>query len=118
MFLHPGDGWQEFNCYSPQYSTTPGGRPRNNGLTPCGTIEGIISDATPSEIIAWKQRDHPITCKIVQENPDRVAEADDVLAIEAEGARTRYFYVQGLQNPGDLYQYVVYFCQERRGLDG
>jgi hypothetical protein len=118
MFLHPGDGWQEFTCYSKQSDSTPGGRPKSAGLTPCGTLEGIISDAKPSEILAWKQNDHPITCKIVQENPDCVAEAEDVLAIEAEGAKPRYFYVQGLQNPGDLYQYVIYFCQERKGLDG
>ncbi len=118
MLLRPGDGWQKFICYSKQSDTTPGGRPKSSGLTPCGTLEGILSDATPQEIQAWKQIDHPITCKIVQEDPDTVAEAEDVLTIEGSNMKTRYFYVQGVKNPGDLYQFVIYFCQERDGLDG
>jgi hypothetical protein len=118
MFLRPGDGWQTFTCYSKQGGSTPGGRPKSAGLTPCGFLDGIITDATSDEILAWKQKDHPITCKIVQENPDCVAETEDVLAIEIEGAKPRYFYVQGISNPGYLYQYVIYFCQERKGLDG
>lgn len=112
--LRPGQGFKTFTVMRGTGGTTPNGRPCTSELKPVGTILGIISQATPTEIEQWKQLGHPITHTIVQRGKKDRAQASDVLVLD-DGKRR--FLVQGKpHDPGELGHYLVYHVEEREDL--
>lgn len=90
------------------------GRAGASTLTESGHLFGILSVATPQEIERWGTTEKPITHKIVQYGGDTKAADNDVLKFA-----DRFFYIQRApRNPGDLGHFTVYYCEERRGLNG
>lgn len=112
--MRPGVGFKKFERYSHTTKLSKSRRASGSELSPCGSILGILSKATPEEIEQWGTTESPITHKIVQRGSANQARANDVLVLD-----TRYFYVQRApRNPGDLGHFTVYFCEERKGLNG
>ena len=112
--LRPGQGFKPFTVMRGTSGTTPKGRPYTGEMKPVGTILGIISAASPTEIEQWKQKGHPITHTIVQRGTKDRAQAEDVLVLE-DGKRR--FLVQGKpHDPGELGHYLVYHVEEREDL--
>lgn len=117
MFLVPGQGFQAFTRLTRKTVVTDNGRPWGGGLQEQGTIDGILTNADPREVEQWKQDGHPVTHKIVQWLTENQASPQDVLALSDSGT-TRTFLIQGLRNPGELGHCIVYYCEERRDLNG
>ena len=117
MFLVPGQGFQSFTRLTRETTTTPAGRLWGNGLTEHGQITGMLTKATPKEVDQWKQDGHPVTHKIVQWLTDNRANPQDVLTLP-DGDTTRTFLIQGLRDPGEINHCIVYYCEERRDLNG
>jgi len=116
MPLIPGQGTQAFVCYQRKPGTTETGRPTKGAYEPIGTVIGMLTNATPKEQLLWSQQNHPISHKLVLPMPDAIPEGGDFLTV-GEDESTRYFYVQGYENPGDLFHFVVVYLIEREGLD-
>ena len=64
-------------------------------------------DATPEEIERWQQRQHPITHTITQRGAPIAKEGDRLVF------GSRYFYIQGVHEPGSLGIWTIYYAQER-----
>ena len=110
----PGVGFKKFERYSHSTKLTKGRRASGSDLAPCGFILGILSKATPEEVEQWGTTENPVTHKIVQRGTANQAKSKDVLVLGC-----RYFYIQKPpRNPGDLGHFTVYFCEERKGLNG
>lgn len=115
-FLRPGQGFKTFMVKKKGKSLTASGKPISGGYEDVGPIIGILATANEKEIEQWKQRDHPITHKIVQRGVKNAAMATNYLVLSESGKKDRYFYVQGTGNPGELDHIMRYFVEERRDL--
>ena len=112
--LRPGQGFKRFTRYKHKSTKTKSGRAGLLTLTECGYLFGILSQATPEEIEQWGATDSPVTHKIVQYGGDNIAEHKDVLRFD-----DKYYYIQRTpRNPGGLGHFTVYYCEERKGLNG
>lgn len=111
-FLRPGQGFKPFAVYHREGGKTETGRPYTGELTAVGRIIGIISQASQTEKEQWKQSGHPITHTIVQRGTKDRAKATDILELD-DGRR---FFVQGVQDPGELGHYTIYHVEEREDL--
>ena len=112
-FLRPGQGFRPFTVLRKKGGTTTTGRAKTTSLSPDGEIIGIISQASQNEIEQWKQNGHPISHTIVQRGIANRAEATDVLELKGTNRR---FYIQGVQDPGELGHFTVYKVEERKDL--
>lgn len=76
------------------------------------SLNGSLAEAKPEEIERFRQIGHPVSHTIVQRGR-RVA---------AEGDRLRrngcFYYVQGVDDPGGLGLWTIYYAEERRDADG
>ncbi len=113
-FLRPGQGFQQFEVRKSYSGLSEGGRPIKKDISKTvGYIYGILSLASPKEIEMWSTTEHPISHKIVQRFSGSVVNEGDTLVLG-----NRFFYVnQRPRNPADLNHFIVYFCEERSGLD-
>jgi len=71
------------------------------------TLLGALSNADPREQEKYKQMQHPITHTIAQRGTAK-AKAEDRLVRDG-----RKYYVQGVNDPGDLGLWTVYYVEER-----
>lgn len=111
--LRPGQGFKKFTRYKHSGKLTAQRR-AGSSQEECGYLFGILSDATPEEIEQWGTTESPITHKIVQYGGTNKAADKDYLVFNG-----RYFYIQrSPRNPGGLGHFTVYYCEERRGLNG
>lgn len=76
-------------------------------------LYALVGDVTQKEREAWRQNGHPVTHRLVQYNALEKACPTDYL-VSPEG---RFFYIQGRREPGNLGVTVIYYAEERRGLD-
>ncbi|MCD8195892.1 MAG: hypothetical protein LUE24_03015 [Lachnospiraceae bacterium] len=70
-------------------------------------IHAILCGASTTEKLAYSQAEHPITHTISHKGKP-VAKAGDRLIL-----RNRAFYIQSLDDPGDLGLWTLYYCEER-----
>ena len=112
--VRPGQGFKPFTVMRGTGGTTPKGRPYTGDKEPVGTILGIISAASPTEIEQWKQKGHPITHTIVQRGTKDRAQAEDVLVLD--GGKRRFLVKGKPHDPGELGHYLVYHVEEREDL--
>ncbi|MDR3148628.1 MAG: hypothetical protein LBT88_01230 [Oscillospiraceae bacterium] len=113
VFFFPGQELREFDVLRPNARETENGRIVNNGYTSAGKITAILAAAKPEEKERWRQLEHPITHKIIQQHtPAFEIKAGDVF--ERAG---RHFYNQAMPyNVGDISHWTIYYCEEREDL--
>lgn len=115
--LRPGQGFQCFKILKRNSGISKTGRPHTCCLETMGEFYGIISQASPTEKEQWKQSGHPITHTIVQRGAKLHAIETDVLELEGDGCcDSRRFFVQGVQDPGELGHFLIYKVEERNDL--
>ena len=114
--LRPGQGFKEFNVLEKKGGLTETGRPITKHYEETRRIIGIISQADQKEIEQWKQSGHPITHTIVQRGSVNRAKAYDMLELLSGPDCPRYFYIQGVQDPGELGHFTIYKVEEREDL--
>ena len=95
---------------------TESGKPVSGGYADVGKITAILATATQSEKEEWKQKEHPITHKIVQQGIKNAAVATNYIVLSEKGKKDRYFYVQGATNPADVNHIMRYYVEERKDL--
>lgn len=116
VFLRPGQGFKKFIVKKREKSLTESRKPIYGEYTDAGSIIGILATANQKEIEQWKQNEHPITHKIVQQGVQNSAKATNYLVLSEKGKKDRYFYIQGISNPGELDHLIRYFVEERKDL--
>lgn len=116
VFLRPGQGCKKFMVKKKTKTLTESGKPTYGGYTDAGSIIGILATASQKEIEQWKQNGHPITHKIVQQGVQNAGKATNYLVLSENGKKDRYFYIQGVSNPGELNHMMRYFVEERKDL--
>lgn len=112
--VRPGQGFKRFKRLKHKADISKTGRAGLSTLTEDGYLFGILSKATPEEIEQWSTTDSPVTHKIVQYGGNNKAADQDVLVFNGN-----YYYIQRTpRDPGGLGHFTVYFCEERKGLNG
>ena len=66
---------------------------------------------------SWKQAGHPITHTVVQPFYKDRGKATQYLVLDDKNSgTTRYFYIQGTKNPGELDHFTIYYVEEKEGI--
>ncbi|WOC33477.1 MULTISPECIES: hypothetical protein [Caproicibacterium] len=116
--LRPGQGFRTYKILRSKPGETASGRPCKSTPKEVGALLGFMVAADPKEMTAWRQRGTPVSCKIVQDRPDVLAQESDFLQVQLTGEKkARCYRVQGVENPGLLGHAVIYYCDEREDLN-
>lgn len=108
MYLRTGNLFKDFAVEKRDEDTNARGRAKAEYDTSSTiTIRAVLADATPEEIERWQQRQHPITHTITQRGAPIAKEGDRLVF------GSRYFYIQGVHEPGSLGIWTIYYAQER-----
>lgn len=113
MFLRPENLWKDFLVEKGKGGLSATGR-ATQGYDTEGAypISGVLAEADPQQKERFKQLEHPISHTITQQGALE-AEAGDRLVLGS-----RHFYVQGVDDPGGLGLWAIYYAEERSDLDG
>lgn len=114
-FLRPGQGYKTFSVKKRANTLSASGKAQKGSYTDVGNVIGCFASITEKEIEQWKQKGHPVSHKIVQRGIVNVAKATNYLVLTENGT-SRYFYVQGTADPGELHHMIRYFVEERKDL--
>ena len=110
VYLRPGQELREFAVYRDVESRTASGRITSSGRERLGRIRAVLAAAKPEEIERWRQLEHPVTHKIIQQGAAQFAiKAGDSLICE----ESRYIVQTVPYNPGGLNHWTIYYCEER-----
>ena len=106
----PENLWKDFYIDSKEETLTSRGRVKENysGSSPA-FFKAILCGATPDQKLQYSQMQHPITHVISHKGEPKAKEGDRLVF------QNRVFYVQGVDNPGDLAIWTLYYCEERSG---
>lgn len=108
FYLRPGNLYKDFLVAKCTSGIDGKGRPvkkyESNDST---VIHAVLAQATPQEKARWEQIQHPITHTIVDRGHPKAAETDQLTC------GNRKFYVQGVDEPGQLGLYTIYYVEER-----
>jgi len=108
MYLRPGNLFKDFNIERKGTTISTRGRAKSGYDSQQGEqLKGVLADAKPEEKERWRQLQHPISHTIVQEGKPK-ADPEDCLTL---GERT--FFIQGVDNPGSLDIWTIYYVEER-----
>lgn len=110
IHLLPGQELRTFTVLRDGERRTASGRITMNGAGPIGEIKAILAAAKPEEIERWRQLEHPVTHKIIQQGvaPFEIKPGDYIVRGEK-----RYIVQTAPYNPGDLNHWTIYYCDER-----
>ena len=108
--LLPGQELRMFTVYRDSEHKTASGRIIMNGPEQRGEIKAILAAAKPEEIERWRQLEHPVTHKIIQQGvaPFEIKPGDYIVR-----GGSRYIVQTAPYNPGDLNHWTIYYCEER-----
>lgn len=108
--LHPGQELRMFSVWRDGEMRTPGGRIVSNGTEKLGEIKAVLAAAKPEEIERWRQLEHPVTHKIIQQGvaPFEITPGDSIV----HGDK-RYIVQTAPYNPGGINHWTIYYCDER-----
>lgn len=113
IHLIPGQELRTFDVYRDGVHQTASGRVISNGIERIGTIRAVLAAASPQEIERWRQLEHPVTHKIIQQGTAPFAvQAGDFFVF----GNTRYVVQKAPYNPGGLNHWTIYYCEERRDV--
>lgn len=120
-FLRPGQGFKKFKLGKKASTISSAGTPgKSASFSEIGEIIGILVNASQKEVDQWKQSGHPISHVVVQRGAMVKGEATQYLRLteqEPSGKeKDRYFYIQGINNPGELNHTILYYVEERGDL--
>lgn len=111
FYLRPGNLYKDFLVAKAGGGIDKKGRvSKSNDTENAVMIHAVLAQATPQEKARWEQIQHPITHTIVDKGPKKAAE-NDLLT-----CGNRKFYVQGVDEPGQLGLYSIYYVEERKDL--
>lgn len=108
MYLRPGNLLRDFVVEKQVESASDVGRLQRYFLPTGKMLTGVLSEASQDERFMWKQRQHPISHKIVQNGSKQIADIGDRLSLG-----TRIFYVQGRDDISALGISTIYYVEER-----
>ena len=108
MYLRPGNLLRDFIVEKQAIDTSEMGRLERYFLPTGKVLTGVLSEASQDERFMWKQRQHPITHKIVQNGSKRVADVGDRLSLG-----TRIFYIKGRDDISALGISTLFYVEER-----
>lgn len=113
MYLRPGNLLKDFTVEKATTNNTQRGR-KTTAYDTAGDIRllAVLAEAKPEEVERFRQQSHPITHTITQRGRPK-AKAGDRLV---HGGR--YFYIQGVDDVGELGITTIYYAEERSDLDG
>ena len=115
-FLVPGQGFKTFSIYKRKSTRSDTGKIHTvNNYEPIGSFIGGFASLTEKEKEQWKQKQHPVSHKIVSMGVASTVVTGNYLVLNEKGV-TRYFYVQGTGNPGELNHMARYFVEERKDM--
>lgn len=107
MYLRPGNLSKDF-LIEHKFQSNRCGRIRSEyNSEGAEHIKAVLAQATTSEKERWDQMQHPITHTVVQRGRP-VARTEDRMI---HGGRT--FYVQGVDEVGELGIVTIYYVEER-----
>lgn len=107
-FNRPENLWKDFTVETKTETTTSRGRAKENYTgTPTIFIRAILCGATSEQKLQYQQMNHPISHTISHEGKPIAKEGDRLVL------KNRAFYVQGVDDPGDLGIWTLYYCEER-----
>jgi len=108
MYLRPGNLFKDFTIEKRNEDATARGRV-SAGYEPVPDIilRAVLADADPDERERWQQQQHPITHTITQRGTPLAGEGDRLVLGD------RYFYIQGVNEPGSLGIWTIYYAEER-----
>lgn len=106
----PGQELRMFTVYRDGERRTAGGRIVSNGREQVGEIKAILAAARPDEIERWRQLEHPVTHRIIQQGvpPFEIKPGDSIV----HGDK-RYIVQTAPYNPGGINHWTIYYCDER-----
>lgn len=113
MFLRPGNLFKDF--FVEKKGASVSGRGRVKGSYNQEKAEhflGILAGAQTNEIERFRQLEHPITHTITHKGRPKAKEGDRLVH------GSRIFYVQGVDDPGELGAWAIYYAEERSDVDG
>lgn len=73
-----------------------------------GTIMGTLADASETTREQYRQLQHPVSHTIVSDGAPTADKGDRLVL-----GGSRYFYIQGIENPGEFNIKTLYHCEER-----
>lgn len=106
----PGQELREFEVFRDGEHKTASGRVVSNDRERLGTVKAILAAAKPEEKERWRQLEHPVTHKMIQQGapPFEIRPGDFF-----ERGDRRYFVQAAPYNVGDLGHWTIYYCDER-----
>lgn len=108
MYLRPGNLYKDFTIEKKGAAMTSRGRAKKEYESePGDQIKAVLAEAKPQEKERWRQLQHPISHTIVQRGTPK-AEAEDRLVFGE-----RLFFIQGIDEPGALGLWTIYYVEER-----
>ena len=107
MYLRPGNLYKDFTVEKKDRTVSSRGRAKSGYSDDGGTIRGILAEAKPQEKERWRQLQHPISHTIVQRGKPKAVPEDRLIFGD------RIFFVQGVDEPGALGLWTIYYVEER-----
>ncbi|MDD3229164.1 MAG: hypothetical protein PHE09_08085 [Oscillospiraceae bacterium] len=108
MYLRPGNLFKDFSIEKKGATLSTRGRAKSQYDGQTGEqLSAVLADAKPQEKDRWKQLQHPISHTITQKGTPK-ADAEDRLVL---GDRT--FFIQGVDDPGALGLWTIFYVEER-----
>lgn len=113
MNLRPGQELREFEVFRDGDHRTASGRVTSNDRERLGTVKAILAAARPEEKERWRQLEHPVTHKIIQQGtpPFEIRPGDSF----TRGDK-RYIVQTAPYNVGGLGHWTIYYCDERNDI--
>lgn len=107
-YIRPGNLLKHFRIVRETEAIGPMGRPVAS-FSDSGSmeLEGVLADATASDLEKWKQLQHPISHTIVQAGPPK-AKAEDKLILDE-----RIFQIHAVDDCDGLGITTIYYAEER-----
>ncbi len=111
--LTPGQELKKFDVYRDGDHRTASGRITSNGTELLGSIKAVLAAAKPEEIERWRQLQHHVTHKIIQQGvpPFQIRPGDCF-----KQGEKRYIVQTEPYNPGGLNHWIIYYCEERSDI--
>ena len=108
--LLPGQELRRFEVFRQTEHKTAGGRITYDDEKLLGEIKGILAAAKPQEMERWRQMEHPVTHKIIQQGvaPFEIRAGDTIVRGDK-----RYTVQTAPYNPGGINHWTIYYCEER-----
>ncbi len=113
MYLRPGNLYKDFTVETTGAAVSSRGRPKKNYDKDKGPmIRAVLAEAKPEEKERWRQLQHPISHVITQKGRPKAKEGDRLIF------ENRIFYIQGVDEPGALGLWTIYYAEERKDTHG